>query len=445
MERSIMKDLVAWKNRADRKPLILLGARQIGKTYILKEFGKREFKNVAYINCDNNAMVQDLFAPDYNIERIVLAISALTGVDVKAGETLIILDEIQELKRGLSALKYFCEDASQYHVAVAGSLLGITLHQGESYPVGKVNTLTMYPMSFEEFLWACGKEKMADLLHTMQWNVVCGLKTAYTEFLRKYYFVGGMPEAVKVFVKTNSAPAVREIQNEILLAYDRDISKHAPTEQVVRINQVWNSIPSQLAKENRKFIYGLVKQGARAKDYELAIQWLIDAGLVYKVNRSKMLSVPLKIHEDISAFKLFLLDVGLLGAMSQIPPAMLLLPNSANTAKGDFTENYVCCQMSLLRNMPIYYFSKDNSQLELDFVVQIGDEVFPVEVKAEENLQAKSLKVVLQKHENMHGLRFSMSDYRVEERMTNVPLYGISAYLQDKLLQYVKGLEMLNS
>lgn len=445
MERSIMKDLVAWKNRADRKPLILLGARQIGKTYILKEFGKREFKNVAYINCDNNAMVQDLFAPDYNIERIVLAISALTGVDVKAGETLIILDEIQELKRGLSALKYFCEDASQYHVAVAGSLLGITLHQGESYPVGKVNTLTMYPMSFEEFLWACGKEKMADLLHTMQWNVVCGLKTAYTEFLRKYYFVGGMPEAVKEFVKTNSAPAVREIQNEILLAYDRDISKHAPTEQVVRINQVWNSIPSQLAKENRKFIYGLVKQGARAKDYELAIQWLIDAGLVYKVNRSKMLSVPLKIHEDISAFKLFLLDVGLLGAMSQIPPAMLLLPNSANIAKGDFTENYVCCQMSLLRNMPIYYFSKDNSQLELDFVVQIGDEVFPVEVKAEENLQAKSLKVVLQKHENMHGLRFSMSDYRVEERMTNVPLYGISAYLQDKLLQYVKGLEMLNS
>ena len=445
MERSIMKDLVAWKNRADRKPLILLGARQIGKTYILKEFGKREFKNVAYINCDNNAMVQDLFAPDYNIERIVLAISALTGVDVKAGETLIILDEIQELKRGLSALKYFCEDASQYHVAVAGSLLGITLHQGESYPVGKVNTLTMYPMSFEEFLWACGKEKMADLLHTMQWNVVCGLKTAYTEFLRKYYFVGGMPEAVKVFVKTNSAPAVREIQNEILLAYDRDISKHAPTEQVVRINQVWNSIPSQLAKENRKFIYGLVKQGARAKDYELAIQWLIDAGLMYKVNRSKMLSVPLKIHEDISAFKLFLLDVGLLGAMSQIPPAMLLLPNSANTAKGDFTENYVCCQMSLLRNMPIYYFSKDNSQLELDFVVQIGDEVFSVEVKAEENLQAKSLKVVLQKHENMHGLRFSMSDYRVEERMTNVPLYGISAYLQDKLLQYVKGLEMLNS
>ena len=440
-----MKDLVAWKNRADRKPLILLGARQIGKTYILKEFGKREFKNVAYINCDNNAMVQDLFAPDYNIERIVLAISALTGVDVKAGETLIILDEIQELKRGLSALKYFCEDASQYHVAVAGSLLGITLHQGESYPVGKVNTLTMYPMSFEEFLWACGKEKMADLLHTMQWNVVCGLKTVYTEFLRKYYFVGGMPEAVKEFVKTNSAPAVREIQNEILLAYDRDISKHAPTEQVVRINQVWNSIPSQLAKENRKFIYGLVKQGARAKDYELAIQWLIDAGLVYKVNRSKMLSVPLKVHEDISAFKLFLLDVGLLGAMSQIPPAMLLLPNSANTAKGDFTENYVCCQMSLLRNMPIYYFSKDNSQLELDFVVQIGDEVFPVEVKAEENLQAKSLKVVLQKHENMHGLRFSMSDYRVEERMTNVPLYGISAYLQDKLLQYVKGLEMLNS
>lgn len=433
MERSIMKDLVAWKNRADRKPLILLGARQIGKTYILKEFGKREFKNVAYINCDNNAMVQDLFAPDYNIERIVLTISALTGVDVKAGETLIILDEIQELKRGLSSLKYFCEDAPQYHVAVAGSLLGITLHQGESYPVGKVNTLTMYPMSFEEFLWACGKKIMADLLHTTQWNVMRGLNSAFTEYLRKYYFVGGMPEAVKSFIQTNSAPTVREIQNEILLAYDRDISKHAPTEQVVRINQVWNSIPSQLARENRKFIYGVIKQGARAKDYELAIQWLIDAGLVYKVNRTKLLSVPLKVHEDISAFKLYLLDIGLLGALSQIPPAMLLVPNVANTAKGDFTENYVCSQMSLLRNMPIYYFSKDNSQLELDFVVQVGSEIIPIEVKAEENLQAKSLKTILQKHEEMHGLRFSMSDYRVEERFTNVPLYGVSAYLEEKL------------
>ncbi len=433
MERSIMKDLVAWKNRADRKPLILLGARQIGKTYILKEFGKREFKNVAYINCDNNAMVQDLFAPDYNIERIVLTISALTGVDVEAGETLIILDEIQELKRGLSSLKYFCEDAPQYHVAVAGSLLGITLHQGESYPVGKVNTLTMYPMSFEEFLWACGKKIMADLLHTTQWNVMRGLNSAFTDYLRKYYFVGGMPEAVKSFIQTNSAPTVREIQNEILLAYDRDISKHAPTEQVVRINQVWNSIPSQLAKENRKFIYGVIKQGARAKDYELAIQWLIDAGLVYKVNRAKLLSVPLKVHEDISAFKLYLLDIGLLGALSQIPPAMLLVSNVANTAKGDFTENYVCSQMSLLRNMPIYYFSKDNSQLELDFVVQVGSEIIPIEVKAEENLQAKSLKTILQKHEDMHGLRFSMSDYRVEERFTNVPLYGVSAYLEEKL------------
>lgn len=433
MERSIMKDLVAWKNRADRKPLILLGARQIGKTYILKEFGKREFKNVAYINCDNNAMVQDLFASDYNIERIVLTISALTGVDVKAGETLIILDEIQELKRGLSSLKYFCEDAPQYHVAVAGSLLGITLHQGESYPVGKVNTLTMYPMSFEEFLWACGKKIMADLLHTTQWNVMRGLNSAFTDYLRKYYFVGGMPEAVKSFIQTNSAPTVREIQNEILLAYDRDISKHAPTEQVVRINQVWNSIPSQLAKENRKFIYGVIKQGARAKDYELAIQWLIDAGLVYKVNRAKLLSVPLKVHEDISAFKLYLLDIGLLGALSQIPPAMLLVSNVANTAKGDFTENYVCSQMSLLRNMPIYYFSKDNSQLELDFVVQVGSEIIPIEVKAEENLQAKSLKTILQKHEDMHGIRFSMSDYRVEERFTNVPLYGVSAYLEEKL------------
>lgn len=433
MERFIMQDLIAWKNREDRKPLILLGARQVGKTYILKEFGQREFENVAYINCDNNAMVKDLFATDYNIERILLTIGAITGVNIQAGKTLIIMDEIQELHRGLASLKYFCEDAREYHVAVAGSLLGLTLHQGESYPVGKVNTLEMFPMTYEEFLLARGFKQRVDILQSGMWDVVNSLRTLYIQHLREYYLVGGMPEAVKKFIDTNDANAVREVQKEILHAYEKDISKHAPDEQVVRINQVWNSIPSQLAKENKKFIYGVVKQGARAKDYELAIQWLIDAGLIYKINRVKTIGMPLKIYEDISAFKLYLLDCGLLGAMSNTPPAFLLLPNNDNSGKGNFTENFICCQLESLRNIPIYYYSKENSQLEIDFVVQIGTNVIPLEVKAEENLQAKSLKVILANNPGMHGLRFSMSDYREQENITNVPLYGARGYLVNVL------------
>lgn len=374
-------------------------------------------------------MVKDLFATDYNIERILLTIGAITGVNIQAGKTLIIMDEIQELHRGLASLKYFCEEAREYHVAVASSLLGLTLHQVESYPVGKVNTLEMFPMTYEEFLLARGFKQRVDLLQSGMWDVVNSLRTLYIQHLREYYLVGGMPEAVKKFIDTNDANAVREVQKEILHAYEKDISKHAPDEQVVRINQVWNSIPSQLAKENKKFIYGVVKQGARAKDYELAIQWLIDAGLIYKINRVKTIGMPLKIHEDISAFKLYLLDCGLLGAMSNTPPALILLPNNDNSGKGDFTENFICCQLESLRNIPIYYYSKENSQLEIDFVVQIGTNVIPLEVKAEENLQAKSLKVILKNNPGMQGLRFSMSDYREQENITNVPLYGARGYL----------------
>ena len=337
------------------------------------------------------------------------------------------------MHRGLASLKYFGEDAREYHVAVAGSLLGLTLHQGESYPVGKVNTLEMFPMTYEEFLLARGFKQRVDLLQSDMWDVVNSLRTLYIQHLREYYLVGGMPEAVKKFIDTNDANAVREIQKEILHAYEKDISKHAPNEQVVRINQVWNSIPSQLAKENKKFIYGVVKQGARAKDYELAIQWLIDAGLIYKINRVKTIGMPLKIHEDISAFKLYLLDCGLLGAMSNTPPAFLLLPNNDNSGKGNFTENFICCQLESLRNIPIYYYSKENSQLEIDFVVQIDTNIIPLEVKAEENLQAKSLKVILANNPGMHGLRFSMSDYKEQENITNVPLYGARGYLVNVL------------
>lgn len=415
MERTIISKLVSWKERNDRKPLILLGARQVGKTYILKEFGKRYYDNVAYINCDNSEQVMGLFESDYNMQRIILSIGAITGEQIIPGKTLIILDEIQELHRGLASLKYFCEDAPEYHVAVAGSLLGIMLHEGESYPVGKVNTITMHPMTYEEFLLAKGRSQMVDLLNDGKWDVIQGLKTLYIQALREYYFVGGMPEAVKKFIETNDSNQVREIQQEILMAYDRDISKHAPAEQVVRINQVWHSIPSQLAKENKKFIYGVMKKGARAKDYELAIQWLLDAGLIYKVNRLTTTEMPLKIYEDISAFKLYMLDCGLLGAMNAIPPALLLLPNTTNISKGDFTENFICCQMKTISQLIYGYYSKDNSQLVLDFVLQLGLDIIPVEVKAEENLQSKSLKTFLVSHPDMKGLRFSMSDYREQE------------------------------
>lgn len=429
MERTIISKLVSWKERNDRKPLILLGARQVGKTYILKEFGKRYYDNVAYINCDNSEQVMGLFESDYNMQRIILSIGAITGEQIIPGKTLIILDEIQELHRGLASLKYFCEDAPEYHVAVAGSLLGIMLHEGESYPVGKVNTITMHPMTYEEFLLAKGRSQMVDLLNDGKWDVIQGLKTLYIQALREYYFVGGMPEAVKKFIETNDSNQVREIQQEILMAYDRDISKHAPAEQVVRINQVWHSIPSQLAKENKKFIYGVMKKGARAKDYELAIQWLLDAGLIYKVNRLTTTEMPLKIYEDISAFKLYMLECGLLGAMNAIPPALLLLPNTTNISKGDFTENFICCQMKTISQLIYGYYSKDNSQLVLDFVLQLGLDIIPVEVKAEENLQSKSLKTFLVSHPDMKGLRFSMSDYREQEQITNVPLYCARAFL----------------
>lgn len=430
MKREIFLKLQAWKERKDRKPLILLGARQVGKTYILKEFGRTCYNHVAYINCDENEAVHDLFAHDYNMERILLSIGSITGVSIQPGKTLIILDEIQELPRGLNALKYFCENAPEYHVAVAGSLLGITLHQGESYPVGKVNTLEMRPMSYEEFLIAKGKQQMVDNLRAGNWDVVNSIKTSYIQTLREYYFVGGMPEAVKKYLETHDAVQVREVQKEILTAYDKDISKHAPIQETVRINQVWRSIPSQLAKENKKFIYGVVKSGARAKDFELAIQWLIDAGLAYKIERVTKPGMPLNCYADVAAFKLYLLDCGLLGALSGMPPATMLMPNKMAESKGDFTENFVCTQLRNISDVSIYYFSKSNSTQEVDFVVQTGERISAIEVKAEENLQAKSLKAFATENEGVHCIRSSMAGYKEQDWMVNVPLYALSCYLE---------------
>ncbi|WP_278818448.1 ATP-binding protein [Leyella stercorea] len=425
MERSIYSSLKKWKDSPTRKPLILQGARQVGKTYILKEFGAREYSEVVYINCDDNNDMQNMFV-DYDVDRIIRSLSAISGVSIKPSTTLLILDEIQEVERGLASLKYFCEKAPEYHVAVAGSLLGITLHEGTSFPVGKVDMLYMYPMDFEEFLLAMGKEQLVELLRNNSWAALTPLRGMLTELLRQYYFVGGMPEAVKTYVERGDIWEVRSIHSKIIDAYRNDMSKHVPKQQVQRINMVWNSIPSQLARDNKKFIYGALRKGARANDFEIAIQWLVDSGLVHKVHRISKPVVPLKFYEDMASFKLFLLDCGLLGALSETPPEQILIgDNVFEEYKGAFTENYVLQQLKSLPRTFVYYYSNDNSTLEIDFVVQHEAHVIPIEVKAEENLRAKSLRQFVTDNPGLHGVRFSMSDYREQDWLTNVPLWAV--------------------
>lgn len=425
MKRSIYSSLKKWKDSPTRKPLILQGARQVGKTYILKEFGAREYSEVVYINCDDNNDMQNMFV-DYDVDRIIRSLSAISGVSIKPSTTLLILDEIQEVERGLASLKYFCEKAPEYHVAVAGSLLGITLHEGTSFPVGKVDMLYMYPMDFEEFLLAMGKEHLVELLRSNSWAALTPLRGMLTELLRQYYFVGGMPEAVKTYVERGDIWEVRSIHSKIIDAYRNDMSKHVPKQQMQRINMVWNSIPSQLARDNKKFIYGALRKGARANDFEIAIQWLVDSGLVHKVHRISKPVVPLKFYEDMASFKLFLLDCGLLGALSETPPEQILIgDNVFEEYKGAFTENYVLQQLKSLPRTFVYYYSNDNSTLEIDFVVQHEAHVIPIEVKAEENLRAKSLRQFVTDNSGLHGVRFSMSDYREQDWLTNVPLWAV--------------------
>lgn len=427
MKREALKLLQEWKARGDRKPLILRGARQVGKTWLMKEFGSIAYQNVAYVNFENNQMMRSLFEADFSIERILQAVEAVTGIKPEPDETLIIFDEIQETPRGLTALKYFCENAPQYHLMSAGSLLGVALHQGSSFPVGKVDFVDLYPMTFPEFLLALGQDKLLKLLVSKDWTLISLFKEQLIDLLRQYYFVGGMPEAVASYTKEKNLERVRSIQKSILSAYDQDFSKHAPVSEVPRIRMIWNSIPAQLAKENKKFVYGLIKEGARAREFELAIGWLVDCGLVYKIQRIKKAAMPLKIYEDFSAFKLYMLDCGLLGAMTEAPIAMMLVDNKVfSEFKGMFTEQYVLQQFVADHSNSIYYWSSERSDGELDFVVQRQERILPIEVKAEENLHAKSLRSFVGRHPDLKGLRFSMSNYREEEWMTNIPLYATS-------------------
>lgn len=429
MRRVVYQQLNEWKSSTNRKPLILNGARQVGKTYIIKEFGRYEYKKTAYISLDRNDKARSVFEKDTNPESIILALSAITGVHITEGDTLLILDEIQECPKALSALKYFYEEAAGYHIIVAGSLLGVELHQSDSFPVGKVDMIRMYPMSLYEFILALGKEQMAAFIAgnigVPDWNTIAALGVSFIDILRQYYYVGGMPEVVKAYVEKRSLADIRKMQRQILFDYQRDFSKHAPANEVPRINMVWNSIPAQLAKENKKFIYGAVKKGARASEFEMAIQWLIDAGLVYKVNRVREPQLPLKFYEDISAFKLFMLDVGLMGAMVDAPADVVLVGNNIfSEYKGAFTELYVHNEMVQYGITP-YYHSVDNSTIEIDFVVQTGSQVVPVEVKAEENVKAKSLKTFIDKNPTLKALRFSMLDFKDQGWMVNFPLYAV--------------------
>ena len=433
MKRLIYKQLIDWKMSPERKPLVVYGARQVGKTYILKRFGEAEFDDMLYVNCYKNAQMVTLFNGDADVKRLAIGLSAYANKKIVPGKTLVFLDEIQEIPSVISSLKYFCEDMPELHVVVAGSLLGVMNMVGQSFPVGKVNILRLRPMSFEEFLIASGEEMLVELMQRNDWQMIDVFSPKLTDYLRQYYYVGGMPEAVAHFINNRDLLRVRTIQKDILTAYEADIAKHTGAE-TQRVRMVWNSVPAQLARENKKFIYGAIKKGARAKDYELAIQWLVDAGLLYKVERVRDPKLPLKFYADSNAFKLYMLDIGLLGAMVDTSAAQVIIGDSVFTEyKGAFTENYVLQQIKSLSDMPIYYYSKDNSQQEVDFILQLPDRVLPIEVKAETNVKSKSLSTFVNcdfKAYSLRAARFSMKPFQNQGWMENVPLYSVAGYIR---------------
>lgn len=426
MYRIAIEKLYKWKNSKRRKPLIIEGARQVGKTWLMKEFGKQAYADTVYINFDSNSRMADLFSADLDTDRLIMGLELYAGRKINPENTLLIFDEVQEVPRALASLKYFYENAPQYHIVCAGSLLGIALHQGTSFPVGKVDFLKLYPLSFSEFLMATGNERFAELLKKQDYEMITSFKQTYIDALKHYYFVGGMPEAVQSFAESKDFNEVRAIQKRILAAYEQDFSKHAPNEIVPKIRMLWNSIPSQLARENKKFIYGLVREGGRAREYETAIMWLSDCGLVHKVSRVNAAGIPLKAYEDLKAFKLFIVDVGLLGCMTGLRQRTLLDGDDLFVEfKGALTEQYVCQQLKTIEDLGIYYYTNDRGSCEIDFVVDTGEQIVPIEVKAETNLRAKSLKTYRERFEPELSVRTSMAAYKKEDWLLNLPLYAI--------------------
>lgn len=427
MYRYAIEELYKWKEKQYRKPLIIEGARQVGKTWLMKEFGARAYPNTIYINFDSNTHMAALFEKDLDTERIILGLELYANQKINPDNTLLIFDEIQEVPHALSCLKYFYENAPQYHIICAGSLLGIALHGGTSFPVGKVDFLKLYPLSFKEFMLAIGKERFVELLDKQDFTMIASFKQTFIDALKHYYYIGGMPEAVLYFSENQDFNEVRNIQKRILNAYEQDFSKHAPNEIVPKIRMLWNSIPSQLVKENKKFIYGLVREGARAKEYESAMLWLMDCGLIHKVHRVTTPNLPLKAYEDLKSFKLFLLDVGLLSCMTGVSQKTLLEGNALfKEFKGALTEQYVLQQIVTVPEFSVYYYTNERSSAEIDFLIDNGEVVIPIEVKAEVNLKAKSLKSYKEKFSPKIAVRTSMSDYKMEEWLCNLPLYAVS-------------------
>ena len=434
MKRKALQQLIEWKNAPGRKPLLIQGARQVGKTWLMKEFGKTHFSQMAYIHFDNNSRMRDIFNADFDIKRLITAFQIEAGCTITPNDTLIVLDEIQEAPHAVNSLKYFCEEAPEYAIIAAGSLLGISLHKDDSFPVGKVDFLDLYPLSFSEFLMATDNERLAELVETRDWQLITAFKNKLIEQLRLYYFIGGMPEAVSAFAQYNDLKQVRKIQQELLRSYDRDFSKHAPKETVPRIRLIWDSIPAQLAKENKKFVFSAIKSGARARDYEVAMQWLLDAGLIYHVCRAAKPAMPLTAYKA-DGFKAFMLDIGLLGAKANLN-AKTLLEGSAvfQEFKGALTEQYVQQELRAECNITPGYWSRETGNAEIDFLYQSSDAIIPIEVKAEENLKAKSLQVYCEHFHPPFSVRTSMADYRTSKKdfadyshtMINLPLYGVN-------------------
>jgi len=426
MYRYKIEELKKWKESPTRKPMIIRGARQVGKTWLMKEFGKEFYEKCAYINFDDNSRMNKLFEEDFDLDRIIQGLKIESGVNIEPENTLIIFDEIQETPKALKALKYFCENAREYHIISAGSLLGVAIHEGTSFPVGKVDFMDLTPLSFFEFLEALGENELLKLLKNNDFPMIEVFDTKIKEYLKLYYYVGGMPEVVNAYATNKDLKEVRKIQKELLAAYEQDFSKHAPSNIVPRIRQLWNNIPTQLAKENKKFIYGLIKEGARAREYEIALSWLIDCGIVYQINRVNNCKVPLSAYQDFNAFKLYLLDVGLLAAMAEIDEKTLLDENEIFVEfKGSLTEQYVLCQLKQCTDLNVFYWTADTGTAKIDFITQIRGNNVPIEVKASENLQAKSLKTFVQKYNTEINVRTSMSNYRKEDWLINVPLYSI--------------------
>ncbi|MBU3658729.1 MAG: ATP-binding protein [Flavobacteriales bacterium] len=427
MERKAEHTLLNWKNSKNRKPLLIYGARQVGKTWLMKKLGEKEFENTVYVNFEKEISLRNIFEQDYQPNRIIKLLETYFMLTIIPGKTLVIFDEIQEAKGALTSLKYFREEMQELHLIGAGSLLGIALEKETSFPVGQVSFLNLYPMDFNEFLLAKGHKNLCRAIEEQDWDLLTSLRSLIISLLKQYLFVGGMPEAVLSFSKSESYQEVREIQNAILQSYEQDFSKHAPTEVIPRIRMIWNAVVSQLAKENKKFIYGILKEGARAKDFELALNWLENYGLIYRVHRTKKANFPLAAYADLPVFKVYTLDVGLLGALGNLSAKTLIENERLFTEfKGSLSEQFVLQELKAIGVKQLFYWANDSGSAELDFIVESDNKIYPIEVKSGENLQAKSLKTFHDKHPELQCFRSSLSDFRMESWMTNVPLYGVN-------------------